>query len=171
LNRAYGIIAAGDVVGWGRPGLGLRQGFLYTDGGGMQGLNDLIDPAAGWFVLGAGGINASRQIAAWASGPTGQHAVRLTPSASTAPPAAPTGLAATRVGSRVQLTWNDNSTNEVGFRIDRAVGSGPFVRLAVVGSDVHRYHDSIKPGRVQRYRVRSYNAAGASAWSAIVTVS
>ena len=38
-------------------GLGLRQGFVFTDADGMRGLNQLIDPTAGWYVLGAGDIN------------------------------------------------------------------------------------------------------------------
>ena len=83
FNRASGINSAGDVVGQGRPVLGLSQGFLFTDADGLQGLNSLIDPTAGWFILGAGGINDAGQIAGWASGPQGQRAVRLTPGGTT----------------------------------------------------------------------------------------
>jgi probable HAF family extracellular repeat protein len=83
FNRASGINSAGDVVGQGRPVLGLSQGFLFTDADGLQGLNSLIDPTAGWFILGAGGINDAGQIAGWASGPEGQRAVRLTPGGTT----------------------------------------------------------------------------------------
>lgn len=170
LNRASGINAAGDVVGWGQPVLGLRQGFVYTDAGGMQGLNALIDPAAGWFVLGAGGINDADQIAGWASGPAGQHAVRLTPIAAPTilPPAAPSGLRASMLSpTRVRLTWTDNSTNEVGFRIQRATGSAAFAPLAHVGAQATTYIDTtVKAGKAYRYRIRAFNGAGSSAWSA-----
>ena len=93
-NRAFGINAAGDVVGQGLPVLGLRR-FVYTEANGMQGLNQLIAPASGWYILGATGISDAGQIVGWASGPNGQRAIRLTPSdAAATPPPAPTGLAA-----------------------------------------------------------------------------
>ena len=38
----------------------------------------------------------------------------------TAPPAAPSGLEATVVGTTIELTWNDNSTVEDGFVVERA---------------------------------------------------
>jgi len=172
-NRAFGINTAGDVVGWGQPVLGSQQGFLYTDAGGMQGLNALVDPAAGWFVLGAGAINDVGQIAAWASGATGQHAVRLTPTSAMAAPAAPSGLAGSVLSpARVRLIWTDNANNEVGFRIERALGArGEFAFLANAGANATNYLDStVKPGRVYRYRVQAHNAAGPSAWSNTVTV-
>jgi probable HAF family extracellular repeat protein len=172
-NRALGINTAGDVVGVGLPVLGLRQGFLFTDADGMQGLNALIDPAAGWYILGAGGINDAGQIAGWASGPTGQRAVRLTPGAITQPPAAPSGLAASALSNaRIRLNWTDNSGNEVGFHVQRALGtSGSFVLIAQVGANITTYTDATaKAGKVYRYRVRAHNSAGASAWSNTVKV-
>jgi probable HAF family extracellular repeat protein len=175
LNRASGINSAGDVVGWGRPVLGLRQGFLYTDANGMQGLNSLIGPASGWFVLGAGGINDAGQIAGWASGSLGQRAVRLTPGAVVVPPATPatpTGLAGSVLSaSRIRLNWIDNAANETGSRIERSVGSAKFVLLAQVGANATTYTDrAVSAGKVYRYRVRAYNAAGASTWSNTISV-
>ena len=173
LNRASGINSAGDVVGWGRPDLGLKQGFLFTDGDGMRGLNSLIDPAAGWFVLGAGDINDAGQIAGWASGPSGHRAVRLTHSNVNAPPAAPSALSASVLSrSRVRLNWADNSANETGFRIDRSVGThARFVLLAKVGADTTSYTDRTgTAGQAYRYRIRAFNATGPSAWSEPVTV-
>jgi probable HAF family extracellular repeat protein len=172
LNRATGINSAGAVVGYGRPGLELRQGFLYTDADGLRGLNTLIDPTAGWFVLGAGDINDAGQIAAWASGPTGHHAVRLTPTSAPAPIAAPSALTASVLaGSRVRLGWTDNSATETGFRIQRAVADGKFVALARVAADTTAYTDrTATGGNIYRYRVRASSAAGPSAWSNTVTV-
>ena len=145
-NRASGINAAGDVVGQGLPVLGLKQGFVYTDANGMQGLNQLIAPATGWYILGATGINDAGQIVGWASGPNGQRAVRLRPTDATAtPPTAPSGLAAQAPsGAQVRLTWTDNAANELGFRVQRARGSqGTFVLIGSVAANVtnvHRYH-------------------------------
>jgi probable HAF family extracellular repeat protein len=176
LNRASGINSAGDVVGWGQPVLGPRQAFLYTDVNGMKGLNSLIDPAAGWFVLGAGGINDAGQISGWASGSLGQHAVRLSPIGVVVPPAVPAAPSAL-VGSvlsasRIRLSWTDNSINEAGFRIQRAVGpQGKFTQLGQVGANATTYTDAtVRTGMVYRYRVRAYSGAGVSAWSGTITV-
>jgi probable HAF family extracellular repeat protein len=176
-NTAFGINTAGDVVGWGWPTLDAvgRQGFLYTDANGMQGLNALIDPASGWFILGAGGINDAGQIVGWASGFTGQRAVRLTPGsvASPTPPAAPSGLTGSGYSaSEILLRWADNSGSEVGFRIQRALGTqGSFVPLAQVGANTTLYIDgTVKAGKTYRYRVLAFNGAGDSAWSNTVSV-
>jgi probable HAF family extracellular repeat protein len=83
-NVALGMNSAGDVVGSGRPTLGsgiFPCAFLFTDAGGMVDLNMLIDPASGWVLQGAGGINDQGQIAAWGTNNlTGAHrALRLSP--------------------------------------------------------------------------------------------
>ncbi|HET9347113.1 MAG TPA: hypothetical protein VFO05_15580 [Candidatus Limnocylindrales bacterium] len=178
FNRAFGINDAGDVVGSGLPVLGLRQGFIYTDANGMQGLNQLIPSNSGWFILGAGDVNEAGQIAGWASGPSGQRAIRLTPGSATpptppTPPAAPSALAGTVLSSSaVRLTWKDTSANEAGFRIERASGSqGAFALLAKVGANATTFTDTTaNAGRTYRYRVQAFNDAGASAWSNTVTV-
>lgn len=179
-NRAMGINSRGDVVGVGLPVLGLRQGFIYTDADGMRGLNQLIDPMSGWYILGASAVNDAGQIVGWASGPTGQRAVLLTPTSAPPPPppiatapAAPSGLSAAALsGARVRLTWTDNASNELGFRIQRARGSsGDWVRIATVGPGVTTYLDQATDGgRMYRYRVRAYNDAGPSDWSNRVRV-
>jgi probable HAF family extracellular repeat protein len=173
FNRAWGINAAGDVVGEGLPASGFRQGFVYTDADGMRGLNQLIDPSSGWFILGASGINDAGQIVGWASGPSGHRAVRLTPAGdvSPIPPAAPTNLVGQALSNaRIRLTWTDNAENEVGFRVQRATGSkGSFALIASVGPNVTTFTDArAVAGRVYRYRVRAYNEAGPSTWSNIV---
>jgi probable HAF family extracellular repeat protein len=173
-NRAFGINAAGDVVGQGLPVLGLKQGFVYTDANGMQGLNQLIDPGSGWFILGATGINDAGQIVGWASGPNGQRAVRLTPrSLAATPPTAPSNLVAQALSAgRIRLAWADNAGNELGFRLERASGTaGSFAPLAQVAANVTTFTDTTtKAGKTYRYRVLAYNAVGASSWSTVVTV-
>jgi probable HAF family extracellular repeat protein len=175
FNRALGINTAGDVVGYGLPVLGLRQGFVYTDANGMQGLNQLIASGSGWYILGAGGINDAGQIAGWASGPTGQRAVRLTPGALAPPtkPSAPSALVGSQLSSsQVRLTWADNSGNELGFRVQRATGTmGTFAPLARVGANVITFTDTtVKAGKTYRYRVLAFNATGSSAWSNAISV-
>ena len=175
FNRAWAINSSGDVVGQGLPVLGLRQGFLYTDTNGMQGLNQLIDPAGGWYILGASGINDAGQIVGWASGPNGQRAVRLTPTTTVVgtAPAAPEGLTAAALsGARIRLAWGDRATNETGFRVQRARGAdGTFTTIAEVAANATTFTDATaKAGRLYRYRVRAFNDVGGSAWSNVVKI-
>jgi PKD repeat protein len=86
------------------------------------------------------------------------------------PPAAPTNLNATALdGSKIRLTWQDNSTGETGFKIERwNPSTGAFAQIATVGKGVITYTDG---GRARSttyyYRVRAYNAGGDSAYSNI----
>jgi fibronectin type 3 domain-containing protein len=74
--------------------------------------------------------------------------------------------------STIQLAWTDNASNELGFRIERALGAkGAFMLLAQVGANLTVYADaSVNAGTSYRYRVQAYNAAGASAWSNVITI-
>ncbi|EGV18536.1 fibronectin type III domain-containing protein [Thiocapsa marina] len=85
------------------------------------------------------------------------------------PPAAPSNLTATALSStQIQLTWQDNSTDETLFRIKRATGRypSPFERLADVGADVVTFVDNtVESGTFYRYRVIAINPAGRSASS------
>jgi len=65
----------GQVVGWGATGAG-SHGFLFSDGA-MVDLNTLIDPAAGWTITEATGINDMQQIAGTACRGGACYAVRL----------------------------------------------------------------------------------------------
>ena len=93
---------------------------------------------------------------------------------SAAPPAAPSNLAATPAsGSQVSLTWSDNSTNENGFRIERCTGSActGFLQIATTGPNVAVYQDvNLSASTAYRYRVLAQNAAGASTYSNVATV-
>ncbi len=76
------------------------------------------------------------------------------------PPAPPTNLTATGHGDpRIDLTWQDNSNNELGFRIERKNRpSGYFHEIASVGANETSYSDTdIELGREYYYRVRSWN--------------
>jgi hypothetical protein len=89
-----------------------------------------------------------------------------------AAPAAPSVLVASLNGSLVVLTWQDNSTNETGFSIERCPGAGctNFAVLATQWPDFPSYTDyGALAGVTYRYRVRSYNAGGNSAYSNVAT--
>ena len=69
----------------------------------------------------------------------------------------------------IALAWNDNSTDEIGFKIERAVANGNFTQIATVGADIAAYVDTTAvTGTAYTYRVRAYNAWGDSAYSNIV---
>jgi hypothetical protein len=84
-------------------------------------------------------------------------------------PAAPTGLAAATISSaQVDLSWNDASDNEAGFEVERCLGvdCSDFTQVAQVGAGERSYSDSdVVVNQVYNYRVRAFNAVGASDYS------
>jgi uncharacterized repeat protein (TIGR02543 family) len=71
------------------------------------------------------------------------------------------------LAATLTLTWTDASTNEDGFKIERATGTaGAYGQLAAVGAETTGYVDgTVSPGTTYCYRVRAYNSAGDSAYS------
>ena len=90
------------------------------------------------------------------------------------PPAAPSGLTASRSGSLVLLNWQDNSSNETFFYIERCTGIGctnfgSFV--ATEWPNATTYTDyAVIGGQSYSYRVRAYNSGGYSPYSNIATI-
>ena len=89
-------------------------------------------------------------------------------------PDAPTGLTATVTGSsEIQLAWNDTADNESGYMLQRRHPRAngiwsvdDWATLATLAQNVAGYLDTSPiTGRVYEYRVRAYNAAGASEWA------
>jgi hypothetical protein len=84
------------------------------------------------------------------------------------PPTPPTGLTTTAVSPiQINLSWTDNSNNEVGFKIERKEGAeGIYSQIATVGLDIAAYSDmGLMPGTIYCYRIRTYNEAGDSNYS------
>ncbi len=74
---------------------------------------------------------------------------------------------------RMQLSWTDNSSNEMGFRLERsAAGGTSFQLIASVGPNTVSHIDSgLKPSTTYNYRVSAFNDAGVSAPSNVLPVS
>jgi chitodextrinase len=82
-------------------------------------------------------------------------------------PIAPSNLRATAVSSsQITLTWQDNSDNEQGFKIERRVEGGSYSQIATVEANTQSYSDSgLSSEATYCYRVRAYNSAGDSPFS------
>lgn len=82
------------------------------------------------------------------------------------PPNAPSALGATAVSSsQINLAWTDNSLNESGFDVERCQGTActSFAKVGSVGMNVTTYSDTGRSASTTyRYRVRAFNAGGAS---------
>jgi hypothetical protein len=90
-------------------------------------------------------------------------AVTPTPTA----PSAPSNLALSVISSsQINLSFSDNSSNEVNFEVERSVSGGAFTRIATLGANVTSHSDpGLSPSTAYAYRVRAINAAGASGYS------
>ena len=65
------------------------------------------------------------------------------------------------------LNWNDNSSNEAGFKIERKAGTaGTFAEIATVAANTTIFVDpSLAEGQEFCYRVRAYNDGGDSTYT------
>lgn len=89
-----------------------------------------------------------------------------TVSTSTAP-TAPSGLAAAAASSAINLTWQDNSANEDGFRVARRTGAAAFATIATTAANATSYSDATAASGVSYdYRVEAFGPGGTSAPSA-----
>jgi hypothetical protein len=107
----------------------------------------------------------SATVDATASSMTGDAAVTVA-----SIPAAPTNLTATVISShRINLAWQESSTNVSGFTIERTANNGSsWSTIATVGGTTLTYADTtVKKGKSYKYRVQAYNSAGTSAWSSV----
>jgi YVTN family beta-propeller protein len=82
-------------------------------------------------------------------------------------PTAPSNLAASAASSsQIDLSWTDNSYDEIGFKIERKTGSGgTYSQIDTVSSDVASYSDTGSASTTYYYRARAYNSAGDSSYS------
>ncbi len=95
------------------------------------------------------------------------HTVTVNPASGT-PPAAPTNLEATTASySQINLLWQDNSSDEDGFRIERKEGAtGTWSEIGLTAADAKFYPDTgLLPSTAYYYRVRAANASGYSVFS------
>lgn len=88
-------------------------------------------------------------------------------------PVAPSNLRLTGISeSRIGLRWDDNTTDEVEFELERAAGSEPFVRIARPTANATSHaDDTVQPGIAYSYRIRANtHSKGYTAYSNVLTV-
>lgn len=88
------------------------------------------------------------------------------------PPTAPSGLAATAVSpQQIDLSWLDQSDNELGFELERLTTGAPTWELvASLPADTNSFSDSSVAGSTTYdYRVRTFNPSGSSEWSNVAS--
>lgn len=88
-------------------------------------------------------------------------------------PGAPTGLGARLEGTSAVLTWDDRSTDETGFRVERKINSGRFREILRLPADTTTATvTGLQAGTTHTFRVRAVKGDGFSAYSnnASVTV-
>ncbi|MBD3321784.1 MAG: hypothetical protein GF350_11875 [Chitinivibrionales bacterium] len=86
-------------------------------------------------------------------------------------PTRPTGLTATPVSvSEVTLSWQDNSSNESGFGVERRIDNGNWQQIAQAGADETAHTDaSAADAALYAYRVRALSTDGYSLYTTIAT--
>ena len=84
------------------------------------------------------------------------------------PPVAPSNLSGTANGSHVvNLTWHDNASNELGYRIESKIGAtGTYQLLTTLGPNTTTATiNNLIGGTQYYYRLQGVNAGGRSAYS------
>lgn len=131
----------------------------------------LVD--AGTTTYADGGLNAltAYEYRVRASNGAGDSTYSNVVTVTTLPPPLPTAPSALTLTvnslSSISLRWNDNSTNEVDFHIERSNNANNgFNEIALVAAGTTSYrNDGLTPGTRYFYRVRASNATGNSAYS------
>ncbi len=103
-----------------------------------------------------------------ATGATGPAGLPAT-SGTVIPPSVPGTLTLTSGPAlMITLSWQDNSTNEEGFGIERGTNGVNFITIGTTPSNTAGYQDNgLAKGTAYYYRVRAFNDAGFSAYSNI----
>jgi hypothetical protein len=93
------------------------------------------------------------------------------PGTPTAPPSAPTNLAATvKSSSSIGLTWTDNAGDESGYYVQRSVDGTNWSLIATLASNAVSFTDTgLSSGTAYSYRVYAFNSVGNSGFSNTAT--
>ncbi len=113
-------------------------------------------------------IPASAVITATVTDPDGNTSEFSRAIGLAGPPAAPGNLRATAVSStRIDLAWDDLSTGESGFELQRKIGNGPFGFYAALGPDLTTASVTldIQASTAYTFRMRAFTETALADWS------
>jgi subtilase family serine protease len=135
-------------------------------------------PTFTWSVTGVGtisstglytapGSSGTATVKATGAGLSGTAAVTVS-----GVPAAPTNLTAKAVSNhQVTLSWQESSTNQTNFIIQRSTNGHNWSQIGTVGGTSLAYQDTtVGGGKTYYYRVAASNSVGTSPWSNTATV-
>lgn len=88
-------------------------------------------------------------------------------------PNTPTNLVANVMSpSSIQLSWQDNATDETGYELERSTGNGSFSKIADLSANTTSFAMSgLSESTAYQFRIRAVNNVGPSPYSNIVSVS
>lgn len=120
----------------------------------------------------APGITFTYRVRASSSSGDSGYSNEVAAATSMSPPAPPANLRAMAISSsRVDLAWDDQSTDEAGFTIERRSNGGEFSLLATLPGDVESYSDqNVASQSTYTYRVSAANEGGASGYTNEATI-
>lgn len=87
-------------------------------------------------------------------------------------PSAPSGLGAVEMSyDTIELTWTDNASDELGFKVERRLADEEaYTVIADLAADTTSYtDDSLDGAKTYTYRIRAYNEVTESAYTAEAT--
>jgi hypothetical protein len=137
--------------------LSLSQTFTVTDGSGGISRDVAIDPTNNFAFMTLSGTAGASGKEIWK--------MPYAPYAPPLPPPAPTGLTATAASTtQVDLTWNDTSSNELGFILQRSTTAdfSTFTSKLVAGNTTDTTVTGLSPNTRYYFRLYSFNSAGPS---------
>jgi hypothetical protein len=157
---------------------------IVADGGTQQFTATALDqfgtamsmqPSCAWkLTSGVGSLSSSGLFTAPSNG-TGEAIVQASSGALTGStsltvgptPVTPSNLSALVISShQVNLSWQDSSSNETGFILQRSTNGGNWTTIARVGANTTTFSDkTVSSGTTYSYRVCAYNSFGNSAFS------
>ncbi len=74
------------------------------------------------------------------------------------------------VAGQLTVSWDDNSSNELGFHIERSTNGSTFTTIASVSANTKSYTDTtVAAATTYWYRVRAYNLTASSAYSNVTS--
>jgi subtilisin family serine protease len=85
-------------------------------------------------------------------------------------PAAPSNLVATPSAGKITLTWTDNASNEMGFKLERSTDGVNFTQLGFLAANTTSFPNAgLASGVTYHYRIRAYDGPNHSAYSNVAS--